>query len=248
MRPSWNVFQLSPVYRTWIYRSLCRGILEAPVLFKTLRSLTLSSIPHSSRYHKMIITKLDHLQHLHLRFRVYDMKGHIWSPSAENPWIRLDRLPRLSSLIIENAILHQTCPLFSGAAPQLTTLSLVGCQLQHVGDILPFFPFLLKLLIICSLSEVSILPHPREAASLQAILSDSRSFGFDRLLELAPYKLKTLNQKRSHGTDLELRDRMCDMVGIGTHSIPSLSTQARLHTILCSTGVDELSRLCQIRE
>jgi hypothetical protein len=224
------------------------GHLGAPVFFKTLRLLTLSSIPHSSRYHKMIITELDCLQHLHLRFRVYDMKGHIWSPLEENPWIRLDGLPCLSSLIIENAIFHQNCPMFSGAAPQLTTLSLVGCQLQHVGDLLPFFPFLLKLLIICSLSEVSILPYLRGAASLQAILSDSRSFGFDRLLELAPYKLKTLNQIRSHGTGLELRDRMCDMVGMGEHSLPLLSTQARLHTILCSIGVDELSRLCQIRE
>lgn len=162
------------------------GLLKTSGAFQQLISLTLSFIPQIWCYHRMVITNIENLQHLHLQFRkTWEKMACIWPVPQQDPWIKLNKLSRLSSLIIENATLNRRNLLFGMSSPRLITLSLIRCQFWDSRDLLRIFPTLRKLMVICSSSVI----QARHAImgessvmlpSLQIVISDSGNVGIDQ--------------------------------------------------------------------
>jgi hypothetical protein len=217
--------------------------------FQRLEILALSHISQCWDNHRILIANMPSLRLLHLHFEMLlplvtpRVMAHIWPNLVQSAWVKLDRLPKLSSLIVENAVLDRTNPLFSGTNNDLTTLSLIGCQLWNAGELFPYFPKVEKLMVICSESKIHCLGKGAEfLPSLQVVVRDNRSSGFDGFVGHASIQLEkvdSLHEERLW-TDPELEYWIKHMAKVDKDIAPCLSIQAQLHRRLSAVSVDDL--------
>ncbi|KAL1845578.1 hypothetical protein Plec18170_009713 [Paecilomyces lecythidis] len=218
------------------------GIFNLPTSFQGLKYLALSDIPQQWYNHKMLISDMPNLKHLHLQFQRPKPRGagraHVWP--ILDAWVNLYNFPTLSSLILENAVLSSVDPVFAGTAAKMETLSLVGCHLSNAETVFRMMPTVTRLMLICSQSFVKVCTaDARVLPRLQIVVFDNRSSGFRGLSRRVG--LETISPGKLEAgidwTDEELEAKVTSMRKMAREIAPPLSRQVKLHRWLCSLVV-----------